>query len=109
MEKTMDKDSTNQDNTTSFEQRLHRLEMIATELRNDAVPIDDATRLFEEGLALSKKLQSELADLEQRIEILTNPPESEDVIQSDENITSEQPQKPGPERSPDFTLFDDES
>lgn len=92
--------------TNTFEQRLHRLEEIANQLRNGDVPIDDATRLFEEGLALSKELQSELSTLEQRIEILTNPPETTDAPPERPGTDHNEANSPAPD-APEFTLFDE--
>ncbi len=91
---------------STFEQRLQRLEEIADQLRNDDVPIDDATRLFEEGLSLSKELQSELSALEQRIEILTNPPESPDPVPERPGSDQNESNTPAPD-APEFTLFDE--
>lgn len=62
----------------SFESRLARLEEIAEKLRNGEIPIDEATVLFEEGMKLSRSLDRELQEMEQRIEILTTPPEDTD-------------------------------
>lgn len=59
----------------NFESRLARLEEIAEKLRNGEIPIDEATVLFEEGMELSRSLDRELQQMEQRIEILTTPPE----------------------------------
>ncbi len=58
-----------------FEERMERLEEIASKLRDGTVRVDQATELFEEGLRLSRTLQEELRSLEQRIEILTNDPD----------------------------------
>ncbi|MDA3948632.1 MAG: exodeoxyribonuclease VII small subunit [Spirochaeta sp.] len=60
----------------NFESRLARLEEIAEKLRNGEIPIDEATVLFEEGMELSRSLDRELQQMEQRIEILTTPPEN---------------------------------
>ena len=61
-----------------FESRLARLEEIAEKLRHGEIPIDEATVLFEEGMKLSHALDRELQKMEQRIEILTTPPEEAD-------------------------------
>lgn len=58
----------------SFEERLERLESIADQLRDGTVPIDTASKLFEEGIKLSQALEGELRRLERRIEILVTDP-----------------------------------
>ena len=55
-----------------FETRLARLEAIAEQLRNGEVHIDTATALFEEGMRLSRALESELTSIERRVEIVVN-------------------------------------
>ncbi|MFW5643882.1 MAG: exodeoxyribonuclease VII small subunit, partial [Alkalispirochaeta sp.] len=54
-----------------FEERLKRLEEIGERLRSGELSIDDATKLFEEGVGLSRKLEEELQQMERRIEMLT--------------------------------------
>ncbi|MFP4152263.1 MAG: exodeoxyribonuclease VII small subunit [Alkalispirochaeta sp.] len=58
-----------------FEERLKRLEEIGERLRSGELSIDDATKLFEEGVGLSRKLEEELQQMERRIEMLTTPTE----------------------------------
>ncbi len=53
-----------------FETRLKRLEEIGETLRDGTVPLDKASKLFEEGLTLSKTLSAELQKIEKRVEIL---------------------------------------
>jgi len=54
-----------------FEDRLKRLEEIGERLRAGELPIGEATTLFEEGVGLSRTLEKELQQMEQRIEVLT--------------------------------------
>lgn len=53
-----------------FEERLKRLESIAGSLRDGRIGIDEATTLFEEGIQLSRALDTELKAIEQRVEVL---------------------------------------
>ena len=54
----------------TFEERLQRLEQIGEALRRGNQPIDRAMELFEEGVALAKTLERELAKIDRRIEIV---------------------------------------
>ncbi|MFA7565532.1 MAG: exodeoxyribonuclease VII small subunit [Alkalispirochaeta sp.] len=74
---------------SDFETQLKRLETISEQLRNGEIPIDTATKLFEEGMVLSGSLDRELQNMERRIEVLVNDPA--DV-----------------EDKPEFSLFDAE-
>lgn len=73
-----------------FEDRLARLEEISERIQDQDVPIDEAGKLFEEGIKLARGLEKELAQVERRVEILSNEPEPDD-----------------PKDSPDLELFDE--
>lgn len=60
----------------SFEERLSRLESLNDRMKEGDVPLDEAVRLFEEGIKLAKGLEKELSKIERRVEILVNEPES---------------------------------
>lgn len=51
-----------------FEDKMNRLNEIVDELNDDQTSIDDAIKLYEEGLKLSKELQSQLKVFEEKIE-----------------------------------------
>jgi len=53
-----------------FEQSLARLEEIVRRLENANLSLDDAMRLFEEGVALSRDCQKQLEQAEGKVEIL---------------------------------------
>ncbi|MDR1788081.1 MAG: exodeoxyribonuclease VII small subunit [Treponema sp.] len=57
-----------------FEERLERLESLGEEIRKPDVPLDDALKAFEEGIALARGLEKDLEKIEGRIEILMNAP-----------------------------------
>lgn len=61
-----------------FEARLTRLETIADQLRDGTVPLNDATELYEEGIKLARTLDRELRSIEQRVEVLSREPVTED-------------------------------
>jgi len=54
----------------SFESSLHRLEQIVKKLEGGDLALDDAMKLFEEGIALSQQCQKQLEEAENKVEIL---------------------------------------
>ncbi len=56
--------------TGSFEEALHRLENIVQRLEQGDVPLEDALKLYEEGIALSKVCGEKLAQAELRLKRL---------------------------------------
>lgn len=50
------------ENKFNFEEAMARLTTIADELEKDSLPLDDAIKLFEEGLELSKICQEKLSE-----------------------------------------------
>ena len=59
----------NQDQN-SFEQSLRRLENIVQSLEQGDVPLDEALRLYEEGIALSKACVEKLTQVELKLKRL---------------------------------------
>jgi len=57
--------------TKSFEERLGRLEEVATLLKDGKIPLEEAVALFEEGSKLAKTLEKELARVERKVQILS--------------------------------------
>src|SRR5580704_6127748 len=53
-----------------FERSLARLEEIVRKLENTNLSLDDAMKLFEEGVVLSRDCQKQLEQAEGRVEIL---------------------------------------
>ena len=53
-----------------FERSLTRLEEIVRKLENTNLSLDDAMKLFEEGVVLSRDCQKQLEQAEGRVEIL---------------------------------------
>jgi exodeoxyribonuclease VII small subunit len=54
----------------SYEKRVARLQDIVAELEGDGVPLDDALRLFEEGIEILRLASDELTTAEGRVELL---------------------------------------
>lgn len=53
-----------------FEKSLARLEEVVKRLESTDLPLDEAMRLFEEGVKLSRDCQKQLEEAEGRVEIL---------------------------------------
>src|SRR5208282_6552185 len=53
-----------------FEQSLARLEEVVRKLESANLPLDQAMKLFEEGMQLSRDCQKQLEEAEARVEIL---------------------------------------
>lgn len=53
-----------------FEDCLQRLEKIVDELEKGNVPLEQALKLFEEGMQLSSSCRKELEEAEGKVEIL---------------------------------------
>ncbi len=53
-----------------FERCLARLEEVARKLESANLPLDEAMKLFEEGVELSRECQKQLEQAEGRVEIL---------------------------------------
>lgn len=57
-----------------IEKSFSRLEEINDQIRDPQMSLTKATELFEEGIKLSEGIEKALNKVEQKIEILTNPP-----------------------------------
>jgi len=53
-----------------FERSLSRLEEVVKRLESPQLSLDEAMKLFEEGVALSRECQRQLEEAEGRVEIL---------------------------------------
>ncbi len=53
-----------------FEDCLQKLETIVTQLEKGDVPLENALKLFEEGIQLSNSCRKELEEAEGKVEIL---------------------------------------
>ena len=54
----------------NFEHSLARLEEVVRRLESPQLSLDDAMKLFEEGVALSRECQKQLEEAEGKVEIL---------------------------------------
>jgi exodeoxyribonuclease VII small subunit len=54
----------------TFEAAMNRLEAIVQQLEQGRIGLDEAIRIFEEGMTLYKQCQLQLQEAEKKIEIL---------------------------------------
>ncbi len=68
-----------------FEQLLSRMEEISKALSKPETDLQEAVDLYEEGMKLANEVDSELAKIERRIEIVTSRPgENPDGVLTEE-------------------------
>lgn len=60
-----------------FEAAIARLEEIVKTMEGDTVSLDQSLSLYEEGVALARRLNRELEEAEQRVQILQKTPDGE--------------------------------
>ena len=53
-----------------FEAAIARLEVIVKAMEGDSLSLDESLALYEEGVALTRRLNRELGEAEQRVQIL---------------------------------------
>ncbi len=58
------------DHLAKFEECLEKLETIVTQLEKGDIPLEQALKLFEEGIQLSNSCRKELEEAEGKVEIL---------------------------------------
>ena len=51
----------------NFEQRLQRLEELGSEIKKSDIKLEDALKMFEEGITLAKGMEKELDKIEGKI------------------------------------------
>ena len=61
----------------SFEAAMTRLEVIVKAMEGDSLSLDESLALYEEGVALTRRLNAELTEAEQRVMILQRTPDGE--------------------------------
>ncbi|MEK7249222.1 MAG: exodeoxyribonuclease VII small subunit [Bacteroidota bacterium] len=79
------------DSKHTFEQSLKRLEQIVEELEQGEVPLDDALKMYEEGIELSKACVEKLTQAELRLKKLSKDMEgSFHLIEEEEEPETEE-------------------
>ncbi len=62
-----------------YETDVKRMEEIAQTLRDNKTPLEEAIKLFEDGVLIANRVEKELNELERKVEVLLNPPDSEEL------------------------------
>ena len=60
-----------------FEAAMARLEVIVKTMEGDNLSLDESLALYEEGVALTRRLNRELTEAEQRVQVLQRTPGGE--------------------------------
>ena len=64
------KNNPEKETKVDFERSLNRLEQVVKRLESPDLSLDDAMKLFEEGVKLSRECQKQLEEAEARVAIL---------------------------------------
>jgi exodeoxyribonuclease VII small subunit len=64
------KSNPEKESKVDFERSLSRLEQVVKKLESPELSLDEAMKLFEEGVKLSRECQKQLEEAEARVEIL---------------------------------------
>ncbi|MGE5478856.1 MAG: exodeoxyribonuclease VII small subunit [Chloroflexota bacterium] len=64
----------------NIEERLHRIELIAEELDNGQIPLEEMIELYEEAVKLSKECREYLNEAEQKIITISGSAEDDEGI-----------------------------
>ncbi len=74
-----------------FERSLARLEEVVRRLENANLSLDEAMKLFEEGVELSRECQKQLEQAEGRVEVLLKKADGKIVAEPFEPEAEEEP------------------
>jgi exodeoxyribonuclease VII small subunit len=81
--------SSKKENKQTFEQSLKRLEEIVEQLEQGDVPLDDALKMYEEGIELSKACVEKLTQAELHLKKLAKDMQGNFQLMEDEEPESE--------------------
>ena len=69
----------------SFEAAIEELDSVVTQLESGDLPLEDALKKFERGIALARAGQEKLTDAEQRVDILLQADDNAELTPFDIN------------------------
>ncbi|WP_300174256.1 exodeoxyribonuclease VII small subunit [uncultured Aliivibrio sp.] len=69
----------------SFEAAIEELDSVVTQLESGDLPLEDALKKFERGIALARAGQEKLTDAEQRVDILLQADDNAELTPFDTN------------------------
>ncbi|HUT41701.1 MAG TPA: exodeoxyribonuclease VII small subunit [Gammaproteobacteria bacterium] len=70
-------------NTPGFEKALQELEALVEKMEHGELSLEDSLQHFEKGVQLSRTCQQALRDAEQKVEILMQKNDREDIVPLD--------------------------
>lgn len=100
MAKTKDKEQ-------SFETSLSSLEQIVAQLESGELPLERALELFEDGVALARRCQSQLQDAERKVELLLRERGEIKVVPFEANSQTSEPEVQTEKSNSDEEELDD--
>ncbi len=62
----------------NFEQDLQKLEALGNNIKSNDIKLEEALKIFEEGIKLAKGMEKELDKIEGKIQMLMNQPNMPD-------------------------------
>ena len=65
----------------TFEESMARLESVVQELERGETGLEESLRLFEEGVAIARKLETRLADAEMKVEQLLRAADGSETVE----------------------------
>ncbi|MGO3346403.1 MAG: exodeoxyribonuclease VII small subunit [Marinomonas sp.] len=71
-----------------FEENLHELDSIVTQLESNQLPLEEALKAFEKGVKISQDCQSVLTQAEQKVQILLDKQDGEHLEPFDPETNS---------------------
>jgi len=66
----------------NIEEKLERMESITLALKDEATPLEEALRLFEEGVGIGREVQKSLDAAEMKVEVILNTPEDSEELKT---------------------------
>ncbi|NLK47001.1 MAG: exodeoxyribonuclease VII small subunit [Treponema sp.] len=96
---------------STIEERLKKLENLSDSIKDNELGIEDAMKLFDEGIKLVRSIEKELDAMEGKIQILMNQPldneETPQETQNEEKKVSKVSDKSNKKKSqkPELELF----
>lgn len=66
-----------------FEDKLKNLEELSKKIQNPETQLEKSVELFEQSMKIAQELETQLAEIERKIEIVTSKPGENGVITED--------------------------
>lgn len=70
----------------NFEDKLNRLENLTESIKDPSLSLEDALKVFEEGIQLVRGMEKELDKIENKVEVLMNKPATKEEKPKTESL-----------------------